>query len=118
MKKYLPLLLVVMLAFAGCQREPATYEMTDNPRDVTAHAEKFVNRVCKLSKHYTTEDWNAAIEQFVTMSKNYFENSRFMTEEERMQFDQTRMNFMNAVETNGNEDLVAQVKEAYAHVIE
>ena len=118
MKKYLPLLLMVLLAFAGCQSGPATYEPTDNPRDVVTHAEKFVKQVSKQAKHYTAEEWDAAVEQFVCMSKNYYESYRFLTEEERMQFDQARLKFMQAVSTNGSEDLTSRIKAEYARIFE
>ena len=118
MKKYLPLLLVVMLAFAGCQRGPATYEVTDNPRDVAAHAEKFVKQASKLSKHYTAEDWDAAIGQFVFMGKNYYENMRFMTEEEQMQYNNARMQFISAIDATGDEALALRVKEEYSRIFE
>ena len=118
MKKYLPLLLVVMLACASCQRGPATYEVTDNPRDVAAHAEKFVKKAAKLSKHYTVEDWDAAVDQFILMGKNYYENSRFLTEDERMQYDNVRLQFIAAIDATGNEQLALRVKEEYGKIFE
>jgi hypothetical protein len=116
MKKCLPLLLMVMLAFAGCQRGPATYEPADNPHDVVPHAEKFVKKVSKQAKHYTAEEWDATVEQFIIMGKNYVESRRFMTEEERMQFDQTRLDFMQAI--SGNMEVVKQVKEEYSKIVD
>lgn len=117
MKKVLPLLLFVLLAFAGCNRGPATYQITDNPREIAVNAEKFVNQVEKLSKHYTTEDWDAAFDQFIMMSKNYFELSRGMTQDEQMKYDNARLRFMAAIDANGTEDLTARVKKAYANII-
>lgn len=117
MKKVLPLLLFVLLAFAGCQRGPATYQITDNPREIAINAEKFVNQVEKLSKHYTTEDWDAAFDQFIMMSKNYFEFGRAMTQDEQMKYDNARLRFMAAIDANGTEDLTIRVKEAYANIM-
>lgn len=117
MKKVLPLLLMVLLAFAGCQSGPATYEPTSNPRELVPHAEKFVKQVEKKSKHYTAEDWEAAVKQFVVMGKNYVETSVKMTEEERMEFDKTRLKFMTAIDVNGNAEVAKKVKAEYAKVL-
>ena len=117
MKKVLPLLLLALLAFAGCQNTPATYEFTDNPRELVPNAEKFVNQVEKKSKHYKAEDWDAAMEQFVSMSKNYVETSPYLTQEERMKFDNARVKFMKAIDANGTEEVAKQVKEVYAKLM-
>ena len=103
MKKFLPLLLLVMLAVAGCQRGPATYQYTDNPHEIVVNAEKFVNQVSKKSKHYTAEEWDAAVGQFVTMCKNYYENSKSLTNEEQMKFDKARLKFMDAISAAGKD---------------
>ena len=117
MKKVLPLLLFVLLAFAGCQRGPATYEITDNPHEVAINAEKFVKQVSKLSRHYSTEDWDAALEQFVHMSKNHLDLAPQMTQEERLRCDNVRLQFMGAIDANGSEDLAIRVKEIYSNLL-
>ena len=81
MKKILPIVMFVLLVFAGCQRGPATYEMTQNPRDFAPNAEKFVKQVTKQSKHYQVEDWENALRQFVAMSKNFVEFKSKLTDE-------------------------------------
>ena len=111
-------MLFVLLAFAGCQRGPALYQPTENPREVAVNAEKFVKQVTKRAKNYTTEDWQNAVQQFVAMSKNYVESSRSLTEDEKMRFDNARLQFMAAVDATGNEALAAQVKEAYGSVMQ
>jgi hypothetical protein len=118
MKKVLPLLIVVLLAFAGCHRGPAMYERAENPRQLIEHVEKFVNQTEKYSRHYSAEDWQVAVEQFVAMSKNFMENRYLMTTEEQMRFDNARLKFMGAIDKNGNEELVKQVKELYGRVLE
>ena len=118
MKKYLPLLLLVLLAFSGCNSTPATYEMAKNPREIIAHSEKFVSQVSKKAKHYTAEDWDAAIVQFVQMGKNYYEYRPYFTEEEQMRFDNARMQFISAVDANGDEELALHVKAEYAKIME
>ena len=117
MKKILPLLLFVLLAFAACQRGPATYEITQNPHEIAVNAEKFVNQVDKSSRHYSAEEWDAAFEQFVQMSKNYFEFGNLMTSEERMKFDNARVKFMAAIDANGTEELALRVKKMYSDLM-
>ena len=74
--------------------------------------------MAKKSKHYTAEDWDAAIDQFVTMSKDYHEMSRYLTPEQQMKFDNARMVFMGAVDANGNEELAIQVKKKYSELVD
>lgn len=118
MKKILPLVLFVLLAFAGCQRGPATYEMTQNPREFVPNVEKFVNKVDKNSKHYSAEDWDATFDQFVAMSKNYVEFVGRLTTEEQMKYDNARIKFMHAIDVNGTEEMTKRVKAEYARILD
>ncbi|MBR5081294.1 MAG: hypothetical protein IKX35_02490 [Bacteroidales bacterium] len=118
MKKVLPLLLVIMLAFTGCQSGPATYETAENPQEIVAHAEKFVSQVSKKAKHYNAEDWDAAISQFVQMGKNYSEYKPYFSEQLQMQYDNARMEFIRAVDANGSEELALRVKKEYGAIFE
>ena len=118
MKKVLPLLLVIMLAFAGCQSGPATYEMAESPQEIVANAEKFVGQVSKKAKHYNAEDWDAAINQFVQMGKNYSKYQPFFSEQLQMEYDNARMGFIRAVDANGGEDLALRVKKEYGAIFE
>ena len=106
-----------MMAFAGCQRGPATYEFTKNPHEIAPHAEKFTKQVEKQSKHYTVVEWNLAIEQFVSMSKNYYEFGKYMTPEEQNRYDDARIRFVNALYANGSEELAIKVKEQYSELM-
>ena len=108
----------VLLVFAGCQREPATYQKASGPREVAVNAEKFVKQVEKHSKHYSAEDWQVAVDQFVAMSKDYVENWRVLTKDEIMRFDNARLQFMKAIEANGTDDIAAQVKKAYGEIVQ
>ena len=117
MKKYLPLLLFVLLAFAGCQSGPAVYQDTNNPHELVPNAEKFVNKVDKKSKHYTVEEWDAAIDQFVLMNKNFIEMGDYLTQEERMKYDNARVKFMHAIDVNGTEEMALRVKQEYANMM-
>ena len=118
MKKVLPLLLVIMLAFAGCQSGPATYEMAENPKEIVTNAEKFVSQTEKYSKHYSAEDWQVAVDQFVDMSKDYVKNRRSLKPDDQMRFDNARLQFMRAIDANGSADIAKQVKEAYSQVVD
>jgi len=116
MKKVLPLLVLVLLAFS-CQRGPATYEITDDPHEVVPHAEQFVNQVEKKSKHYKAEDWDVAVDQFVAMSKNYIDKAAYLTNEEHMKFNNARIKFMKAIDANGTEEVAMEVKKIYAELV-
>ena len=118
MKKILPIVMFVLLAFAGCQRGPAVYEVTSNPREIAPNAEKIAKQVTKQSKHYKAEDWQEAVKQFVAMSKNFVDCQSVMTNEEVMRFDNARLQFMAAIGQNGDETIAAQVKEAYSNIIQ
>jgi len=118
MKKLLPITMFVLLAFAGCQRGPAMYEKSENPRQLVGNVEKFVKQTEKKSKHYSAEDWQVAIEQFVVMSKDYVENCNRLTEEEQMRYDNARVQFVNIVGAKGSEELVRQIKETYSRIID
>ena len=118
MKKILPILMFVLLVFAGCQRGPATYQMANSPREVATNAEKFVKQVVKQSKHYQVEDWKNAVQQFILMSKNYVECKSKLTDEEVMRFDNARLQFMSAVVENGNETIAAEVKQVYGNIVQ
>ncbi len=110
-------MLFALLAFAGCQSGPATYEMTQNPREFVPNVEKFVDKVEKKSKHYNTEDWDAAINEFGMMNKNYVAVRNNLTLDEQMKYDNARVKFMRAIGANGTEEMAMRVKEEYAKVL-
>ena len=119
MKKLFPLLMFVLLAFAGCQPSgPVEYQVTDNPRNVAANAEKFVKQTAKRSSKYTDEDWQNAVTQFIVMTKNGYENWSYMTSDEIQSFEAARLKFMEAVHVNGSEDVAVQIKAAYGEIFQ
>ena len=79
---------------------------------------QFQTQQKKSSKHYSAEDWQVAVEQFVVMSKDYAENLQYLTAEEQMRFDNARLKFMGAIDANGNMEIAKQVKEIYSKVME
>ena len=114
MKKVLPLLLLVMLAFASCHRGPAIYQMSENPREMADNAEKFAKQTTKRAPSYTAEEWQVAVEQFIAMTKDYVEKKHHMSEADLNRVDAARLVFIKAVSENGGDELVAQIKEAYS----
>ena len=116
MKKVLPLLLLVLMAFSSCHRSPAMYQMAEKPNEVAVNAEQFVKQTAKRAKHYTAEDWQLAIEQFTAMSKNCFENQSEMSQEDLSRFDRARVDFMKVVTDSGSEELALQIKEIYSNI--
>ena len=117
MKKLLPITMFVLLAFASCQRGPVMYEKAENPRQLVVNVEKFVKQTEKNAKHYSVEDWQVAIDQFVVMSKDYVENRNRLTEEEQMRYDNARVQFVNIAGAKGGEELVVQIKETYSRIV-
>jgi hypothetical protein len=113
MKKVLSLLLLVLMAFAGCQRGPVMYQMAEKPNEVAVNAEKFVKQTAKHAKHYTAEEWQVAVEQFIAMSKNCYEFKNEMSQEELDRFTAARLDFMKAIQKNGNDELARAIKEAF-----
>ena len=114
MKKVLPLLLFVLMAFASCQRGPAMYQMSDNPQQMVTNAEKFAKQTTKRASHYGAEEWKVAVDQFITMTKDFAEKKHHMTEADLFRVDAARLQFMKAVSEHGNDELISQIKEAYS----
>lgn len=116
MKKVFPLLLFVLLAFASCQRGPVVYVQAEKASEVAPNAEKFVKQTEKRSSHYSAEDWQVAVEQFVIMSKDFAENRSRMNQKDIDRFTTARLDFMKSIQKNGNEDLARQIKEFYNRI--
>ena len=116
MKKVIPLLLFVLLAFAGCQRGPAIYKVADNPKEMADNAEQFAKQTAKRSSSYTAEEWQVAVDQFVAMTKDFVKKKPRMSQEDQFRVDAARLEFIKAVNENGNDELVAQIKEVYSQI--
>ena len=116
MKKVLPLLLFVLLAFASCQRGPAVYQESDNPREMADNAEKFAKQTAKRASSYTAEEWQVAVDQFATMTKDFVDKKPRMSETDVFRVDAARLEFIKAVNEHGNDELVAQIKEVYSQI--
>ena len=117
MKKVLPLLLFVLLAFASCQRGPAVYQMSENPKEMADNAEKFAKQTMKRASSYSDEEWKVAVDQFAVMTKDFVDKKPLMSQEDIFRFDAARLDFINAVNKKGNDELVAQIKEVYSEII-
>lgn len=116
MKKVLPLLLFVLLAFAGCHPTPAVYEESDDPQVVLENCEKFVNYTAEKCKKYNDEDWDKTVEQFVHMCKNYKTNEWQLFEKDRERFLECLHTLIVAVDASGKPEMSAEFKKAYAEV--
>lgn len=117
MKKVLPLLLFVLLAFAGCHKGPAIYQVSESPKEMVENAEKFAKQTTKRAPSYTAEEWKVAVDQFVAMAKDFVDKKPRMNEADIFRVNDARLEFMKAVSDNGNDELVAQIKELYGQVI-
>ena len=111
-------MLLVLMAFMGCDIGPAMYERGENLGQFIEHVEKFVKQTEKKSKHYDAEDWKVAVDQFVAMSKDYVGIKDALSEDDQMRFDNARVRFMGAIDANGNEEIAKEVKEAYNRLIQ
>ncbi len=116
MKKVLPLLLFVLLAFASCQRGPAIYQLSENPEQMASNAEEFAKQASKRSARYSAEEWQVTIEQFAALTKDFVEKKDQMSQEDIERVDDARLVFIKAVGENGNDELVAQIKEIYSKI--
>jgi hypothetical protein len=116
MKKVLPLLLFVILAFASCQRGPVIYQVSNNPKEMADNAEKFAKQTIKRSGSYNAEEWKVAVEQFIAMTKDFVDKKHQMSQDDIFRVDAARLEFIKAVSENGNDELVAQIKEAYSQI--
>lgn len=113
MKKVLPLLLIVLLAFAGCNRSTATYQAANDPKEVAANAEKFVSQIEEKASKYNAEDWQKAADQFVAMCKDIKAKEKDMSQEDKERCKDARLKFVKVLGENGQNDLVAKCKEAF-----
>lgn len=104
----------VLLAFASCQRGPAIYRVADDPKEMADHAEKFAKQTTKRAANYTAEEWQVAVEQFIAMTQDFVAKKPYMSQEDLNRVDAARLVFIKAVNENGNDELVAQIKEAYS----
>ena len=118
MKKLLPLFMFALLAFAGCHPQPAVYEDAKDPHAVLANCDKFVNYTFNKSKRFNEEDWNATIDEFVHMCKNYKEVEWQLFENDRQRFQADLVKFIQAVDATGNVDMALDIKAKYAEVCE
>ena len=118
MKKLIPLVLFVLLAFAGCNRGPVVYKVAERPNQVAPNAEEFAEQTAKRAKHYSAEDWGVAIEQFTAMCKDYKEKKMFMNQDDVIRYKDARLDFIKSVDLYGNLDLALQIKEIYSEIMD
>lgn len=88
--------------------------MSENPREMADNAEKFAKQTTKRAGSYTEEEWKVAVEQFIAMTKDFVDKKHRMSEADLFRVDAARLEFMKAVSEKGDEELVAEIKEAYS----
>ena len=110
-------MLLVLMAFMGCNRGPAMFECPTDKSQFINSAEKFVKQTEKKSKHYSDEDWKVAVEQFTVMSKEYVGVKDALSEQDQMCWDNARVKFMGVINANGTEEIAKEVKEIYSNVL-
>lgn len=110
-------MLLVLMAFMGCNRGPAMFERPKDKSQFVSSVEKFVKQTEKKSKHYSAEDWKVAVEQFTVMSKEYVGVKDALSEQDQMRWDNARVKFMGVINANGTEEIAKQVKEIYSNVL-
>ena len=90
--------------------------MSNNPKEMVENAEKFAKQTSKRASSYTAEEWQVAVEQFIAMTKDFSDKKHYMSQELLFRADAARLEFMKAVSEHGNDELAAQIKEAYSQL--
>ena len=117
MKRILPILILAALAFSGCGHKPVEYKESNEGENLIENSRAFVEKTIKDAKHYNAEDWQKSLEQFQHMCKDFRANGWHYFEKDRMVLDHLRLDYLEAVATNGDEELVSQAKQIYIDVM-
>ncbi len=118
MKKYLPILLLMLLAIAGCSRKPAEYKMSVEGKDIIENTDTFTSEVLKNGPKYSAEDWEFVTEQFGMMCKDYKENEWRLFEADRNLYQQARVKYIQAIDATNNPELQAKTKKLFSQIFE
>lgn len=118
MKKYLPILLLALLALAGCHREPAVYTPSVDGENIIENIEAFTADVVKDSRHYSDADWEVVTFQFVAMCKDYKMNEWRLFEPERERFNEACRDYAHAIEAVHKDELLNTTKRYYREIVE
>ena len=118
MKKYLPILLFVLLAFAGCDKKPAEYKLSVEGKNIIENTDAFTSEVLKNGPKYSAEDWEFVTEQFVMMCKDYKENEWRLFEADRNLYQQARAKYIKALDATNNPELQAANKKLFNNIFE
>lgn len=116
MKKYLPILLFVLLAFAGCNKKPAEYKLSVEGENIIENTDAFTSEVLKNGPKYSAEDWEFVTVQFGMMCKDYRENKWRLFENERNLYQQAWIKYIQAVDATNNPELAASTKKLYNEI--
>ena len=116
MKKCLPILLLALLAFAGCGRKPAEYKLSVEGENIIENTDAFTSEVLKYGSKYDAEDWEFVTIQFVMMCKDYKENEWRLFEADRNRYQQAWIKYIQAIDATNNPELVAATKKLYSEI--
>lgn len=118
MKKYLPILLFVLLAFVGCDKKPAEYQLSIEGKNIIENTDAFTSEVLKNGPKYTAEDWEFVTVQFGMMCKDYKENEWRLFDNERNLYQQARMKYIQALDATNNPELQAANKKLFNDIFQ
>lgn len=116
MKKCLPILLLALLAFAGCDRKPAEYKLSVEGENIIENTDAFTSEVLKYGSKYDAEDWEFVTIQFGMMCKDYKENEWRLFEADRNRYQQAWIKYIQAIDATNNPELVAATKKLYSEI--
>lgn len=118
MKKYLPVLLMALLVFAGCQSKTATYKKSKDGKNLIENAQSFVAKVTENAESYSAEDWNAVLDEFGIMCKDYQANKWRFFDKDREAFGQVLVDFVSATDLANDPELPLRVKQVHRQICE
>lgn len=113
MKKYLPILLLMMLAFVGCNSGPAIYEGSTS-ENLIKNSEKFVRQTERECSKYTWNEWGNSLQYYTHMLKDFSNLQTELNDNDKHEFRTIRIRYTEAVSKSGFEDSDAVVDKAKA----
>jgi hypothetical protein len=116
MKRYLPILVLMLFAFAGCNKGPATYESSDES-NIIKNSSMFVKQTEKVCSKYTAEEWENSTKDFVHMCKDFLVCQENLSQDEINQFSEIRIKYTDAVAKNCDLNFLLKTKDLYNQLV-
>lgn len=112
MKKYLPFLMLIALAFVGCNSGPAVYE-DSTPENFIKNSEKFVRQTEKNCSKYTSwDEWQKSLEYYTHMLKDFSNLKTELNDNDIQEFRKIRIRYCDATAKTEFEDKEAVIEKA------